>query len=43
VETQKPEWLPLDPSSEGHILADRSSLAYRKGLRKLGFSAFFSA
>ena len=43
VETQKPEWLPLDPSLEAHIPADRSSIAYRKGLRRLGFSAFFSA
>jgi vanillate O-demethylase monooxygenase subunit len=43
VEAQRPECLPLDPMMEAHILADRSSLAYRRGLRDLGFSRFFIA
>ena len=42
VETQKPECLPLDPTLEAHIAADRSSIAYRKGLRQMGFSRFFT-
>jgi vanillate O-demethylase monooxygenase subunit len=43
VEAQMPECLPLDPMMEAHILADRSSLAYRRALRDLGFSQFFVA
>jgi vanillate O-demethylase monooxygenase subunit len=43
VEAQKPEWLPLDPTLEAHISADRSSIAYRKGLRQMGFSTLFTA
>ena len=43
VESQKPECLPLDPRMEAHILADRSSIAYRRGLRDMGFSRFFIA
>jgi vanillate O-demethylase monooxygenase subunit len=43
VEAQKPECLPLDPMMEGHIMADRSSLAYRQALRDLGFGRFFTA
>ena len=43
VEAQRPECLPLDPTMEAHILADRSSLAYRKGLRAMGLSRFFTA
>lgn len=43
VETQKPECLPLDPALEAHIPADRSSIAYRKGLRKIGFSTRLAA
>lgn len=43
VEAQKPEWLPLDPSLEAHIMADRSSIAYRRGLRDMGFSHFFTS
>ncbi|KKB62821.1 (2Fe-2S)-binding protein [Robbsia andropogonis] len=43
VEAQRPEWLPLDPSFEAHIPADRSSIAYRKGLRGMGLSTFFTA
>jgi phenylpropionate dioxygenase-like ring-hydroxylating dioxygenase large terminal subunit len=41
VESQKPECLPLDPSFEAHIAADRSSITYRRGLRDMGFSRFF--
>ena len=43
VEAQRPEWLPLDPTMEAHIMADRSSIAYRRGLRDMGFSTFFTA
>lgn len=43
VEVQKPENLPLDPKLEVHIPADRSSIAYRRGLRRLGLSHFFTA
>ena len=41
VESQQPEWLPLDPLLEVHIMADRSSIAYRRALRKMGFDQFF--
>jgi phenylpropionate dioxygenase-like ring-hydroxylating dioxygenase large terminal subunit len=43
VEVQKPENLPLDPRIEVNIAADRSSVAYRRGLRDLGLSHFFTA
>ena len=43
VEVQRPENLPLDPKLEVHVPADRSSIAYRKGLRGLGLSTFFTA
>jgi vanillate O-demethylase monooxygenase subunit len=43
VEAQKPENLPLDLSMEAHIMADRSSIAYRRGLRDMGLSRFFIA
>lgn len=43
VEAQKPENLPLDPTLEAHVMADRSSIAYRRALRGMGFSQFFSA
>jgi vanillate O-demethylase monooxygenase subunit len=43
VEIQKPENLPLDPRIEVNIAADRSSVAYRRGLRTLGLSQFFTA
>jgi phenylpropionate dioxygenase-like ring-hydroxylating dioxygenase large terminal subunit len=42
VESQQPECLPLDPLAEVHIMADRSSIAYRRALRKMGFDQFFS-
>lgn len=43
VEAQMPECLPLDPLDEAHIPADMSSMAYRRGLRDLGLSRFFTA
>ncbi|ABI61566.1 Vanillate demethylase oxygenase subunit [Granulibacter bethesdensis] len=43
VEAQKPECLPLDPTLEAHVMADRSSIAYRRALRERGFSHFFTA
>ena len=43
VEAQMPECLPLDPMMEAHIPADRSSMAYRRGLRDMGLSRFFIA
>ncbi|MDX6743851.1 aromatic ring-hydroxylating dioxygenase subunit alpha [Actinocorallia sp. A-T 12471] len=43
VEAQRPENLPLDPRIEVNIPADRSSVAYRRGLRDLGLSHFFTA
>jgi vanillate O-demethylase monooxygenase subunit len=43
VEAQKPEFLPLDPTLEAHIMADRSSIAYRRGLLGMGFSPVFAA
>jgi phenylpropionate dioxygenase-like ring-hydroxylating dioxygenase large terminal subunit len=43
VEAQMPECLPLDPLLEAHIPADRSSMAYRRGLRDLGLSRPFLA
>jgi vanillate O-demethylase monooxygenase subunit len=43
VEIQRPENLPLDPRIEVNIPADRSSVAYRRGLRAMGLSQFFTA
>jgi vanillate O-demethylase monooxygenase subunit len=43
VEVQQPENLPLDPRIEVNIAADRSSVAYRRGLRAMGLSHFFTA
>ena len=40
-ETQMPERLPLDLTLEAHIPADRSSIAYRRGLKKQGYGDFF--
>lgn len=42
VEAQKPENLPLDPALEVHIPADKSSIAYRRALRGIGLSEFFT-
>ncbi|MFT8957713.1 MAG: ring hydroxylating dioxygenase, partial [Gluconobacter oxydans] len=35
--------LPLDPTLEAHVMADRSSIAYRRALCGMGFSQFFTA
>jgi len=42
VESQKPEDLPLDLGEEAHILADRSSLAYRRLLQGMGLGEGFT-
>jgi vanillate O-demethylase monooxygenase subunit len=39
---EKPECLPLDPVMEAHIPADMSSMTYRRGLRDMGLSHFFT-
>jgi phenylpropionate dioxygenase-like ring-hydroxylating dioxygenase large terminal subunit len=36
VESQRPERLPLDLMLEMHIPADASSIAYRRGLKRMG-------
>lgn len=41
VENQKPERLPLDLQFEAHIPADRSSIMFRRCLKKAGFGDFF--
>ncbi len=41
VESQKPDRLPLDLALESHITADRSSIAYRRGLKRTGLGRFF--
>lgn len=41
VESQRPARLPLDPTLEMHIPADASSIAYRRGLKRLGLGTFF--
>ncbi|RMA91208.1 aromatic ring-hydroxylating oxygenase subunit alpha [Priestia megaterium] len=38
VENQKPEDLPLDLQMEAHIMADQTSIGYRKLLKKMGLS-----
>ena len=43
VEAQYPEDLPLDLRAESHIQADQTSIAYRKGLAKLGLSKIYTA
>jgi vanillate O-demethylase monooxygenase subunit len=43
VESQQPEDLPLDFAAEAHIPADRSSMAYRKGLKRMGFTRFLQS
>jgi vanillate O-demethylase monooxygenase subunit len=43
VERQFPEDLPLDLHEEAHFPADRSSIAYRKGLAALGLGRSFTA
>jgi phenylpropionate dioxygenase-like ring-hydroxylating dioxygenase large terminal subunit len=41
VESQRPEDLPLDPSEEAHIAADRMSIAYRRVLREMGLGRLY--
>ena len=43
VETQCPEDLPLNLHDEAHFPADRSSVAYRKGLAALGLGRGFTS
>ena len=43
VESQYPEDLPLDLRTEVHIEADKTSIAYRKGLAQLGLSSVYTA
>ncbi|MEA5464542.1 hypothetical protein VB741_12455 [Leptothoe sp. PORK10 BA2] len=43
VEAQYPEDLPLDLSTEYHIPADKTSIAYRKGLANLGLTKMYTA
>ncbi|MGC1310566.1 MAG: Rieske 2Fe-2S domain-containing protein [Phormidesmis sp.] len=43
VEAQYPEDLPLDLRAEVHIEADKTSIAYRKGLAELGLSKLYTA
>jgi vanillate O-demethylase monooxygenase subunit len=43
VETQFPEDLPIDLHAEAHFPADRSSIAYRKGLAALGLGRSYTA
>lgn len=43
VEQQYPEDLPLDLHAEAHFPADRSSVAYRRGLAAMGLGRQFTA
>jgi vanillate O-demethylase monooxygenase subunit len=43
VEAQYPEDLPLELRAESHIRADQTSIAYRKGLSRLGLGASYTA
>jgi phenylpropionate dioxygenase-like ring-hydroxylating dioxygenase large terminal subunit len=43
VEHQFPEDLPIDLHAEAHFPADRSSIAYRKGLAALGLGRSYTA
>ena len=43
VETQHPEDLPLDLMQEAHIKADRASIAYRQGLRRMGLGRSYTS
>ena len=42
VETQHPEDLPLELMNEAHIKADRASIAYRQGLRRMGLGRAYT-
>jgi vanillate O-demethylase monooxygenase subunit len=41
VESQRPARLPLEPTAELHLPADASSIAYRRGLKRMGLGRFF--
>jgi vanillate O-demethylase monooxygenase subunit len=43
VERQWPEDLPIDLQAEAHFPADRSSIAYRRGLAGLGLGRSYTA
>ncbi len=43
VEAQKPEDLPLDLQEETHIAADRTSVAYRQALKRLGLGELYTS
>jgi phenylpropionate dioxygenase-like ring-hydroxylating dioxygenase large terminal subunit len=43
VESQCREELPIDLRAEVHIRADKSSIAYRQGLARLGLGRAFSS
>lgn len=42
VEAQYPEDLPLEIAAESHVGADRTSIAYRKGLAALGLGRTYT-
>jgi vanillate O-demethylase monooxygenase subunit len=43
VEAQRPEDLPLNLALEVHIAADRTSVAYRRVLKRLGLSLMYTS
>lgn len=43
VENQKPEELPLDLMAEAHIMADKTSIAYRKLLKEMGLGKHYTS
>jgi vanillate O-demethylase monooxygenase subunit len=43
VENQKPEELPLDLQSEAHIMADKTSIAYRRLLKEMGLGKHYTS
>lgn len=43
VENQKPEELPLDLQAEAHIMADKTSIAYRKLLKEMGLGTQYTS
>jgi len=43
VESQHPEDLPLDLGAEAHIRADRASIAYRQGLKRMGLGRDYTS
>jgi vanillate O-demethylase monooxygenase subunit len=43
VENQKPEELPLDLQAEAHIMADKTSIAYRRLLKEMGLGKQYTS